>query len=177
MEWLSFLRDLPGLDIVALALLALAIARGAFRGVVREAFSLGALAAAFIVARFATSPVAAWLTESAPMILPPWAATVLAGIAVVTASLIGVGLVGRTVRTGLHAAGLGLFDRIAGAGLGAAEGALVIAVGVALGATALGPDHAALRQTHTLAAYDSAMDWMGRGRLADVAAPPLEVRR
>jgi len=166
-----------GLDVVALAVVAVAVARGTIRGVVREAFSLGAIAVAFIVARFATAPLAAWLVESAPMALPPWAATSLAGIAVVGGSLIGVGLLGRTLRTGVHAAGLGLFDRLAGALLGAGEGALVVAVGVALAAAAVGPDHAALRQTKTLAAYDAAMDLLGRDRLADVAAPPMEVRR
>ncbi len=174
MEWLA---TLSGLDAAAVAVLALAIVRGAVIGAIREAFSLGAVAVAVIVARVGTAPASAWLAESAPLELAPWAATVLAAAALAIGSLIAVGLLGRALRAGVRAAGLGFFDRLAGGALGAVEGALVLAVGVALAAAALGPDHGALRDTETLAAYEAAMDWAGSDRLEDVAAPPLELRR
>ncbi len=174
MEWLG---TLSGLDAAAVGVLVVAIVRGAAIGAIREAFSLGAVAVALIVARLGTRPSAAWLAENAPLELAPWAATILAGAALVIGSLIVVGLLGRALRAGVRAAGLGFFDRLAGGALGAVEGVLVVAVGVALAAAALGPDHGALRDTETLASYEAAMDWAGSDRLEDVAAPPLELRR
>ena len=174
MEWVG---TFSGVDAVAAAAIAVAIVRGAVIGGIRESFSLAAVAVALIVVRMGTSPAAAWLAENAPLELAPWAATVLAAAALVIGSLIAVGLLGRALRAGVHAAGLGFMDRAAGGALGAAEGVLVVAVGIAIGATALGPDHASLRHSQTLAAYEAATDWAGSDRLEDVAAPPLEGRR
>ena len=174
MEWVG---TLSGVDAAAALAIVVASVRGVVIGGIREAFSLAAVAVALIVARLGITPAAAWLAENAPLELAPWAATVLAGAALVIGSLIVVGLLGRALRAGVHAVGLGFFDRAAGGALGAAEGVLVVAVGVAIGATALGPDHALLRESQTLAAYDAAMDWAGSDRLEDVAAPPLDLRR
>lgn len=174
MDWVE---TLSGVDAAALAILSLAAIRGLYIGAVREAFSLAAVAVACIAVRLGTQPAAAWLGANAPFDLSPLAATVLAGVVLAVGSLIAVGTAGRAIRTGIRAAGLGLWDRIAGGAFGAAEGALVVAVAVAIAAGALGPEHDALRETHTLAAYDSAMEFATGDRLEDVAAPPLEIRR
>ena len=169
--------ELSGVDAVAAIILIVAIARGAVIGAIREAFSLAAVAVALIVARLGTVPAAAWLASNAPLELAPWATTILAGAALVIGSLIAVGLSGRVLRAGIRAAGLGFFDRLAGGALGAAEGALVVAVGIALATAALGADHRTLRGTETLAAYQAALEWSDADALADVAAPPRARRR
>jgi uncharacterized membrane protein required for colicin V production len=170
-------QELSGVDAVAAIIGIGAIARGAIIGAIREAFSLAAVAVALIVTRLGTVPAAAWLASTAPLELAPWAATILAGATLGIGSLIAVGLLGRALRAGIRAAGLGFFDRVAGGALGAAEGALVIAVGIALATTALGPDHKTLRETETLAAYQAALAWVDSEGLADVAAPPHARRR
>ncbi len=169
MDWVE---TLSGVDVVAALVLLAGIARGAVIGAIREAFSLAAVAVALIVARVATAPAAAWLASNAPLELAPWAATVLAAGALVVGSLIAVGLLGRALRAGVRAAGLGFFDRLAGGALGGAEAALVVAVGIALATATLGADHRSLRDTETLAAYQDALLWVGSDGVADVAAPP-----
>ena len=62
MEWV---QSLGAVDAIALFVFGVAVARGWWNGAVREAFSLGALAVACIVARLATGPVSAWLTANA----------------------------------------------------------------------------------------------------------------
>ena len=174
MEWV---QSLGAVDAVALFVMTLAVARGLWNGAVREAFSLGALAVAAIATRLGTAPVAAWLTANAATELAPWAATGLAAATLFIGSLIAVGLSGRAIRAGVRAAGLGFWDRLMGGAIGATEGALLIAVGIAIATTAVGADHAALAESRTLAAYDAALDLAGGDRLEDVAAPPLDLRR
>lgn len=166
MEWVE---TLAGVDVAAGIVMALAITRGAFAGAVREAFSLAAVAVAFIASRLLTAPAAAWLASEAPIELGPMAATGIAAVGIIIGSLIGVGLAGRAIRAGIQAAGLGFFDRLGGAALGAAEGALIVAVAVAAASGMLGADHPALHDTQTLAAYEVARGWPGA---PDVAAGP-----
>ncbi len=61
MDWLGSASPLDG---VILAVLLVAVARGIWTGLIREAFSVAALAAALVAARFFTTPAAAWLTET-----------------------------------------------------------------------------------------------------------------
>jgi len=120
------------IDVAALAVLGLAVLRGLWIGIVREAFSLAALAAAIFAFRALRAPVAdeiAMRTHWDPLI-----ATAVAGGAVVIAALLSVALVGAIVRRLVDSVGLSSIDRIGGAVIGAAEGVLVI--GLALfGAT------------------------------------------
>ena len=166
MEWVE---TLAGVDLVAGAVLALAIVRGAWNGAIREAFSLGAVAVAFIAARLGTAPAAAWLASEAPLELGPVAAAGIAGGVIVIGSLIGVGLAGRALRAGVRAAGLGFLDRLGGAALGGIEGALVVGVAIAVASATLGSEHSSIRETETLAAYQAARSWPGP---PDVAAGP-----
>ena len=174
MDWLA---TLPGIDLIAGLLLTVAVVRGIWIGAIREAFSLAAVAVALIATRLATTAAASWLAGHAPFDLEGWSATALAGIGIFLLSLLAVGWAGRLLRASIHAVGLGFFDRLAGGALGALEGGLLVAVGIALSSAALGQDHAVLENSHTLAAYERATEWASHSRLADVAAPPLEERR
>jgi membrane protein required for colicin V production len=125
------------IDLAAVGVLGLALLRGLWIGVVREAFSLAALAAAIFAFRALRAPVAeeiAMRTQWDPLI-----AAAAGGGAVVIAALVFVTIVGAIVRRLVSSAGLSMIDRIGGGVVGAAEGALL--VGLALfGATqVLGP--------------------------------------
>ena len=115
-------------DLAALALLALAAARGLFIGVIREVFSQVALAAACVAVRFAAAPAAEWLLIRSPVEIGDLGARIAAGAAIAVAVIVGVAIVGRLVRRGARWAGLSFADRLAGGALGAAEGALVVVV-------------------------------------------------
>jgi len=112
------------IDVVALAVIGLAVLRGLWNGMVREAFSLAALAAAVFAFRALRAPVSeeiAMRTHWDPLV-----ATAAAGGLVVIAALVFVTLVGAIVRRIVSGAGLSFFDRLAGAVVGAAEGALLV---------------------------------------------------
>jgi membrane protein required for colicin V production len=122
------------IDVAAAAVLGFAILRGLWIGIVREAFSLAALAAAIFAFRALREPVAeeiAMRTHWDPLI-----ATAAAGGAVVIAALLFVTLVGAIVRRLVSSVGLSFVDRIGGAVIGAAEGALLISLAI-FGATEL----------------------------------------
>ena len=120
------------IDIVALGVLVLAVLRGLLIGVVREVFSLAALAAAVLAFRALRAPVAVEIAERTQW--DPLIATAAAGGVVVIGALIFVTLTGAIVRRVVSSAGLSWVDRIGGAALGATEGLLI--VGLALfGAT------------------------------------------
>jgi membrane protein required for colicin V production len=159
-------------DLLALCLIGIAVLRGFFLGLIREAFSLAAIAAAWVAVRWFGSPAADWLQAATDgrvgELMAPW----IAGAGVAIATVLAVALIGRVVRTGARAVGLGLLDRAGGALLGAAEGSLVIAVLVVLGTTLLGRDHPVFQDTRTLAAFERAEQVAGGARETDVAAPP-----
>lgn len=161
------------IDVVSLALLALALLRGLLIGMVREAFSVAALAAACVAVRFGTAPLAAWLLENALPGLGALGAQILAGAAVGLGAALGVGISGRFVRRGVHAAGLGLPDRLGGAAIGTAEGALVVGAMLLVAIALIGRDHPLLARSRTLAVLERA-ERLARGGAApaDVAAPP-----
>jgi membrane protein required for colicin V production len=120
------------IDLAVVGVLALAILRGLLNGVVREVFSLAALAAAVLAFRALRAPVAAEIAARTQW--DPLIATAAAGGLVVIGALVFVTLTGAIVRRLVSAAGLTLVDRLGGAALGAVEGLLV--VGLALfGAT------------------------------------------
>lgn len=125
------------IDVVALAVLGLALLRGLWIGVVREAFSLAALAAAVFAFRSLRGPVAdeiAMRTQWDPLI-----AAAAAGGAVVVAALVFVTIVGAIVRRLVSSAGLSFVDRVGGAAVGAAEGLLLIGLALFGATEILGP--------------------------------------
>ncbi len=162
------------LDLVVLALLAVAVLRGLLLGLVRESFSLAALAAAVLAVRTFTEPAAASLVPFAGARLSPLALKVLAAAGVGGLALALVAIAGRVARRGVHAAGLGLADRIGGAGLGLAEGLLVAALILTGLAAVLGRDHPALTRSRSfgeLVRVERAVGTPEETR-RDVAAPP-----
>jgi uncharacterized membrane protein required for colicin V production len=164
---------LSRLDWAVLALLALAALRGLAIGVVREAFSLGALGAAIVAVRVLGEPAGHWLARALGLGELP--ALILAGAALAAAGVTGVALIGGVVRRGLHAAGLGLWDRLAGGLLGAAEGALAAALLVLGGTFALGHDHPLLADSRSVEAFEQLQELAqggSDGAARDVAAPP-----
>jgi membrane protein required for colicin V production len=152
----------------ALAILAVAILRGLWIGLIREVFSLAGLAAASVAVRFGTAPAADWLLVNLPVEISPLAARIGAGVIIAVAVIVGTALVGRTLRRGARWAGLGFVDRLAGGMLGAVEGALVIVVLMLLGIAAVGRDHPTLADSRALAAFESAE------RLAQQTGPGAE---
>jgi membrane protein required for colicin V production len=167
MEWL---REIETVDAVALGVLALACLRGLWIGAVREAFSLAALAAAVLAVRLWTGAGAEWLAAETTLSLAT--AKWVAGAALGVGAILGVAGVGRLVRRGLRAAGLGAFDRLAGGLLGIAEGGLVLALFLTLATSWFGPSPRFLQGTRTLAFYQDARRLVDDERSVDVAAPP-----
>ncbi|HME69419.1 MAG TPA: CvpA family protein [Myxococcota bacterium] len=162
------------LDLVVATVVAVAALRGLLLGLVREAFSLGALAAAVISIRFLTGPTAEALQPLLPDRVPAMAVKVGSAILVALVGVAVVALLGRLVRRGVKAAGLGFADRVAGAGLGAAEGLLIVSLGLAVLSAAIGRDHPALTASQAYAYFDRAQRAIvgEPARPQDVAGPP-----
>jgi membrane protein required for colicin V production len=168
------LAGLESIDIVVGAIIAAACLRGVFLGLVREAFSLVAIAAAYTAVRLFVHPAADWLTEVGSGRISPGAAPWIAGALLVVLAIALVTSIGRIVRRGVRAAGLGFADRVGGALLGTAEGVLVVALLLTLATGYLGRDHPALADTRTLEALEQ-LEQLAREAPAvgrDVASPP-----
>jgi membrane protein required for colicin V production len=165
--------ELTTVDLIAGAILALAILRGLFLGLIRELSSVASLVAACFVVRAYTPELAAWMARrwegSLPEEIAPW----LAGAALAAGTLAAGAVLGRLLRRGARLAWLGMPDRVGGALLGAAEGVLVCAIGLlALGAL-IGRDHRLLAGSRSVAALER-LEQIAAGVApdVDVAAPP-----
>lgn len=157
-EWL---KEIGGADSAAALLLAFMALRGLWLGALRQMFSLGALAAAWFVVQKFMRPFAEWLgafAADAGMELAPPAALALSVLLLVAATVLGVGLLGRLVRGAFSFAGLGFFDRLAGALFGAGKGALILLL-LMFGLEAAGITPPALADSRTFAYYESAREW------------------
>ena len=148
------MEELRTLDAIVGVLLVLATLRGVWIGAVGEVFSLAGLAAAAYVVRTWRLPAGAWLATHSPIEMTELAARVLAALGLGLATLLAVALLRQLVRRGVRGAGLALADRVAGALLGAVEGALVAAALVFGLAALLGRDDETLVGTRSLAAYE-----------------------
>ncbi len=167
------LAELGWIDRLVLGFVVLACLRGLWIGLLREAFSITALAAAFVAVRLWTDPAAVWILDYAPfgIELTARGARLAGGVTVGLAALLTVALVGRIVAASLQAAGLGFFDRIAGGALGVAEGALLAGVAL-LGLIAIvGPRHEVLAGSRSVELLARARGLAGNAP-PDVAAPP-----
>ncbi|MEB2344058.1 MAG: CvpA family protein [Deltaproteobacteria bacterium] len=160
----------PGIvDLAAAAILVAAIVRGLWIGLVREAFSLAALACAvFAVRRFA-EPIAGDLAASYQ--LDPLLATAIAGAGVAVAAILLVAAVGFVIRRLIRASGLGLVDRVGGAVLGACEGALFVALILFGIITVTGRNDPLIAGTRSLAAFEAL-----EGSFGPPPAAPAEER-
>lgn len=113
------------LDYAWLAVLALSVLLGLWRGVIREMFSLAGWVAAFAAAMTFAGGAAAALPAT---LATPTVRTVLAFAVIFLAVLLVLSIAGMLVARLFHAAGLGLPDRILGAVFGFARGALILLV-------------------------------------------------
>jgi len=147
-------EELRTLDAVTGAVLGLALLRGVWIGAVREAFSLAGLAAAAWVVRGWRLPAGAWLATHSPFEMTELAARVLAALGLGVGTIAAVAVLSRLVRRGIRGAGLGFVDRLAGALLGALEGAIVVGALVFGLLALLGRDDEALVGTRSLAAFE-----------------------
>lgn len=129
------MAEIALVDAASLALLGVAALRGLFRGATREAFTLAAVAAAYICVRLLGSAGAALLRQLWPD-LSENLAPLLAGAVLAISALLAVSALGGMLRDGVRAMGLGAMDRLFGGFLGAAEGALIWVVAMTMAARA-----------------------------------------
>lgn len=164
------------MDWVVLGILALALLRGLLRGLLREAFSIASVGAACVLVRLYYGPLADQLIElSAGGVgesVAPW----LSGLILTVGSIGAVTLLGKLLRRGAKAAGLGWADRAGGALLGAAEGVLVAGVLLTIAGAVVGREHPVLAESRSLAALEQleriASEARGQAAEPDVAAGP-----
>ncbi len=161
-------------DILVMAILGIAVLRGVFRGLIREAFSIGALAGACLIVKLFAHPLAARLETATGGEITGWAAPWLAGAILSVGTIAAIAIVGRFVRRGSRWAGLGWADRAGGAVLGAAEGGLVVAILLVLAAVLLGREHPTLTESRSFAALEriEQIAESPDAYIPDVAAPP-----
>jgi membrane protein required for colicin V production len=170
------MSGLQPIDIVAFGIVGIAAMRGLFLGLIREAFSIGALGAAVIAVRLWNQPVSEWLVNASDgrfgRGLAPWVSGALLAVAVIAA----VGMFGRVMRQGARAVGLGWFDRLGGAALGVAEGALAMGALLIVITSALGRHHTVVAGSRSLAVIERFEDFANARTPSqpDVAAPPAK---
>jgi membrane protein required for colicin V production len=168
------LAEFESVDIIVGTIIGIACLRGFFLGLIREAFSLASLGAAYIAVQAFVGPVAKWVGEIADgrisEALEPW----VAGALLVLVTIGVVTTIGRIVRRGARAVGLGFVDRVGGGMLGATEGVLVVAVLIMLFGDRVGRDHPAIADSRTLAVLEH-MELVAQEAPrveVDVASPP-----
>lgn len=165
--------EVRSVDLVVAAILGVAVLRGLFLGLIREAFSIGALAAACVAVRVWDAPFAAFLARVTGGELGEAAAPWVAGAALGAGAIAAVALLGRLIHRGARAAGLGWADRVGGAALGLAEGTLVAAVLLVGAIAVLGRESDLLAGSRSLAALERLEHVAAqRDAASDVAAPP-----
>lgn len=146
--------NITAIDVGIVAIVALAIVRGMFVGMIREGFSVAAIGAVVLGAVYGSGPTGVWLDNATAGEIGGSAARVIGGIFAGVASGVLVGALGRYLRRGARIVGLGMADRIGGAALGAAEGA-VVALLLLAGATRMfGPEHPAVFESYSVALVD-----------------------
>jgi len=164
------------IDLLATAIVAAAALRGLFNGLIREVFSVLALVGAVMAVRVWNPIVSERLGvvfgESLGPAVVPWVSGALIAICVV----IGVGTFGAVMGRGARVAGLGMVDRIGGAAIGVAEGAVVVAVILTLAGIVLGQNHPSLAHSRSAELLEIAQRATSEavGAPVDVAAPPPE---
>jgi membrane protein required for colicin V production len=120
---------MTGFDYAALAVLAVSLLIGVWRGFAREVFALGGWIAAFAAAMLLAGEAGALLPAAWGT---PFGRSVAAGVVIFLVVLIACGLAGMLLAKVLRAAGLGLADRTFGGVFGFARGALICAIGAVL---------------------------------------------
>ncbi|HLT27064.1 MAG TPA: CvpA family protein [Zeimonas sp.] len=144
-------EQLTAWDWFVLATLAISVALGALRGLVRTVFALAAWVVALLGAPAATPPLLAFTGWNAPPLF--------VGVLVFFVLLVAVRLLGSLLARALSRVGLGLADRTLGSALGVLRALVVITV-VALVARHLGADRdAAWQQALSRPLLDVLVSW------------------
>ena len=115
--------EVSALDWIFLAVLALSMLVGLWRGIVREVLSLVGWVAAFFVAQIEAPRVAQWLPMSGSSDMLRYAAGF---VVVIVAVLVLTALLAWMLRQLVSAVGLGLVDRLLGGMFGLARGMVVL---------------------------------------------------
>ncbi len=163
--------QLPLLDMIVLTVLFIAVVRGIWIGLIREGSSLAAIGIATIVTRLLVDPFAVRLTELTGGEITGKTAVWIAGVLLVVATILVLGILARLLRRGAEAAGLGWADRLGGGALGAAEGAIVAAVVVTIAIWLVGPNHTMTDGARSIELVERFQSMREKGELPSVAAP------
>ncbi|MBW2267589.1 MAG: CvpA family protein [Deltaproteobacteria bacterium] len=167
--------ELAPVDYVVAGILLIAVLRGMGRGLLRETFSMGSLAAAVIAVRLYYIDVAQWLLEITGGAIgemgAPWAAGLILAVGAIGATT----LVGRVIRRGAKSVGLGWADRAGGALLGTAEGLLVAGVIMGLLGYFAGRSHPVIAQSRSLVYFEELERMAREGDLPDIDLPLPQV--
>ncbi len=169
--------DVFPIDLIAVVIVVAAALRGLFNGLIREVFSLFALGGAVLAVRVWNPIVSERLGEAFRETIGPAVVPWVSGTLIAVGVVIAVGVFGSVMGRGARAVGLGMADRIAGAALGAAEGAIVVAVILTLGTAVLGQNHPALAYSQSMELLETAQRAASEAvgaPVVDVAAPPPE---
>ena len=115
------------------AIIGLSLTLGLMRGFIREIFALVGWLAASLVAMMYAATVGATVARFIPDLALGEQARWLVGFVIIFLTvLIVTGFVALAIRRVLHAAGLGLSDRLLGAGFGLARGLIILVIAVLL---------------------------------------------
>ena len=161
----------PLIDMIAMTVLLVAVVRGVWIGLIREGLSLAAIGIATIVTRLAVGPFSAWLTDATGGELSGKTSVWIAGVLLVMATIVVLGMIARLLKRGAQFAGLGWADRVGGGALGAAEGAIVCAAVVLIALWLVGPDHATTDGARAVEIVEQLQSMREQGELPAVAAP------
>lgn len=175
--------DLAPVDYVVIAILLIAVMRGMGRGLLRETFSMGSLAAAVIAVNLYYVEVSQWLLKITEGSIGEMGAPWIAGLILSVGAIGATALAGRALRLGAKSVGLGWADRAGGAVLGTAEGLLLAGVIVGVVGYFVGRAHPLLAESQSLAYFEELERMAQSGELPDldlplpqVAAPPPKER-
>ncbi|MEZ4280207.1 MAG: CvpA family protein [Myxococcota bacterium] len=164
------LSSLPLLDWIALTLVSLACLRGIWIGLIREGLSLATVGLATIATRLYVSPVSQWLSAQTGGELTGRTSLWIGGVLIVVATIVVLAIVGRLIRRGAEAVGLGWADRVGGGALGMAEGAIVASILVVIALWIVGPDHESTRGAQSVQIVERLRTLREGGELPSVAA-------
>ena len=116
-------------DFAVIAIVGLSVLLSVIRGLVREVLALAAWVVAFVAANLLAGAAAQWMPEG----LPTEELRLLAGfLSVFIGVLIAMSLLAMLASKLVKSAGLGMEDRLLGAGFGLARGLLVVMILVLL---------------------------------------------
>ena len=101
------MEDLSTLDSVVLAVLGIAIVRGFWIGLIREGFSIAALGGGLLAVRYGTPPAADFIEKASQGDLGPTVSMWIAGAAIGIGVVFVIGALGKMLRRGVRAVGLG----------------------------------------------------------------------